>query len=91
MICIKKCLNRQKKRLLESIKFANNKQDIAKTVESKKIAKTYWCSDKKCYDELISLGEGYEGFGTSTDEPGTGKCANCNKTSHEELFIAKSY
>jgi prolyl-tRNA synthetase len=84
-------LKASSKRLTESIIFANSSKDLINIVESKKIAKCYWCSKKECYDKIVELGEGYEGFGTSTDAKGTGKCLNCQNTSHEELFIAKSY
>jgi len=86
-----KMLKASSKRLNESIVFSNSSKEVVNSVESKKIAKMYWCGDKKCYDKIVALGEGYEGFGTSTDSKGTGKCLNCSKTAHEELFIAKSY
>jgi len=84
-------LKASSKRLNESIIFANSAKDLAKVIESKKIAKVYWCNERECYDKIVALGEGYEGFGISTDSKGTGKCLNCNKTGHEELFVAKSY
>ncbi|MDD2678313.1 MAG: His/Gly/Thr/Pro-type tRNA ligase C-terminal domain-containing protein [Candidatus Nanoarchaeia archaeon] len=84
-------LKSSRKRLHESIIFTSSKKDLIKAVDSKKIAKVYWCGNKDCYDKISSLGEGYEGFGTSTDSKGAGKCLNCQKTSYEELFIAKSY
>jgi prolyl-tRNA synthetase len=86
-----KMLKASGKRLTESIIFANSSKDMINAIESKKIAKVYWCGKKECYDKIAGLGEGYEGFGTSTDSKGTGKCLNCSKPSHEELFVAKSY
>jgi prolyl-tRNA synthetase len=86
-----KMLKASSKRLNESIIYANSSKDLINVIESKKIAKVYWCGNKNCYDKIVGLGEGYEGFGTSTDSKGTGKCLNCSKPSHEELFVAKSY
>jgi prolyl-tRNA synthetase len=78
-------------RLNNSIVFTNSTKELINIIESKKIAKVYWCSNKECYGKMVSLGEGYEGFGTSTDAKGTGKCLICKNPSHEELFVAKSY
>ncbi|PIU61034.1 proline--tRNA ligase [archaeon CG07_land_8_20_14_0_80_38_8] len=84
-------LDKSREKLKDSIIFTNNKKEIKGIMENKKIAKMYWCGNQKCYNALVNLNEGYEGFGTSINSKGSGKCPNCNKTGHEELFIAKSY
>ncbi len=86
-----KMLKASTKRLHDSIVFCSTNKELIQTIDSQKIAKIYWCSSKDCYDKIVGLGEGFEGFGTSTDSKGTGKCLNCGKTSHEELFVARSY
>ncbi|MBN1923780.1 MAG: proline--tRNA ligase [Nanoarchaeota archaeon] len=87
----KSMLSKANKRLQNSIRFVTKKNEITKVVEDKQVAKMYWCGEKKCYDELVSVGEGYEGFGTSVELQSSGCCCACSKPSHEELFIAKSY
>lgn len=84
-------LKNSKKRLNDSIIFSNSMKEIKKIVENKEIAKLYWCGKTKCYNKLCSIGEGYEGFGTSVEKKGSGICPNCKSKAHEILFIAKSY
>jgi hypothetical protein len=84
-------LLKSKNRLENSIIFVSSEKELTKAIDDKKVARLYWCGDKKCYDKVCEIGEAYEAFGTSVDKKGSGVCMICKKTAHESLFVARSY
>lgn len=87
----KEMLEKSAKRLKDNIEETENSEEIAKIVNSGKIAKIYWCEDGKCFDKIKSLGEGLDLFGSDIGKHKEAKCVICGKKTTNMAYVGNSY
>ena len=92
----KRLLSKADKFLKNKIVNCETKQEIKKAIESKKIARTNFCSTEKQGEkcaEIIEKEINAEVRGTLANkhEKATGKCTICGKPAREIVYIGKSY
>lgn len=74
----------------KSFQQATNKQEIIKAISNKKVAIIHWCGSEKCWDDIKSLAEGIELFGTDL-KPSKGNCVICGKECNNKAYVARTY
>gem|GEM_PF-3979623 len=68
--------------------------EAKKAVENKKIARSFWCGDPKCEEQVKELTGGAEIRGAKFLEVESAegeKCLICGKDASHVVYIAKSY
>jgi prolyl-tRNA synthetase len=84
-------LAKSEEELHERIAFADSLKKMAEVLDHGKCAKVHWCKDGKCYDEIKTVREGAEIFGSEYYEKKKGKCVVCDKETDNLAYCAKTY
>jgi len=64
--------------------------ELINAIKNKKLAKTEWCGDVKCEDNIKYKTEGAKIICIIEEKP-KGKCIYCNKKASHVVYVAKSY
>jgi prolyl-tRNA synthetase len=84
-------LQRSKKELGNKIKLADTFDDIKDIIHNGKVAKTFWCTNKECYDKILELEPGFDPIGTDLEKSEIGKCVVCGRDTETQLYVARTY
>jgi len=88
----KQLYKKSKKFTLDNTVVAKNKTELKKTIKNKKLAKAFWCENKKCEEMIKNDTGGAKILNMPLKQPKTkGKCVYCRKAGKNLVFIAKSY
>jgi prolyl-tRNA synthetase len=84
-------LRKSSQSMVNAILFVKNRQEIKNAIEKEKVAKIYWCGSEKCWDEIKTIKEGIELFGTDLKKAKNDKCAICGEITETIGYIANTY
>ena len=79
------------KKLKSGFADADSLDKMKSVVNAGKIASVYWCEGEKCHTKIVTLEDGFEGFGSDLEKHKESKCVVCGKNTATLLFVARSY
>ncbi len=70
---------------------AKNWNEFSKSIQNKKMAKTIWCGEAKCENEIKEKTGATSRCIPLEQKKVSGKCPNCGKSAKIEIYFARSY